>query len=337
MRFKEFIKDKIATITLLFFANLTIEILMLIYPAPIFVKIYIPICFFLLYFLGIFIEYYKKKEFYNYLLKTIDGLKEKYLISEIINTPEFSEGIILKEVLQDAGKSMIENVNKYKFMQEDYKEYIELWIHEIKIPISTSKMIVENNKNAVTKSIDEELDKLENYVEQVLYYARSSHSEKDYFIKSTYLQDIVNESVKKNRIRLIQEKFTIDLHDLDVDVKTDSKWIIFILNQIIQNSIKYRGLTPKLEIYSKKGQEQVTLCIKDNGIGIRESEIDRVFEKGFTGTNGRIVNKKSTGIGLYLCKKLCNKLRIGLKIESKKDIGTELKLVFPNGSFNIFN
>lgn len=333
MNFKDFIKDKVITMVLLIFGIITIEIFMFIYPSPKFIKMYIPSCILLLYLTSIFVEYHKKKIFYNNLKNTLDKLEDKYLISEIINKPGFSDGIILQEILQVTNKSMVENVNKYKFMQEDYKEYIEMWIHEIKIPISTSKMIVENNKNKTTKSIDEELDKLENYVEQVLFYARSNNTEKDYFIKSTNLQDIVNESIKKNKVSLIQEKFTLDLHDLDRTVKTDGKWAQFILNQIIQNSIKYKKNEPHLEIYSKKGIEQTTLYIKDNGIGIKENEISRVFEKGFTGTNGRISDKKSTGIGLYLCKKLCDKLRIGIEIKSKKSEGTEIKLIFPNGSF----
>ena len=118
----------------------------------------------------------------------MEELKEKYLISEIIKTPNFIEGKILKDILQDTGKSMLENVNYYKNIQEDYKEYIELWIHEVKIPIAASKMIIENNKNEVTKSIDEELDKVENYTEQALFYARSNAVEKDYIINKTNIK-----------------------------------------------------------------------------------------------------------------------------------------------------
>ena len=223
---------------------------------------------------------------------------------------------------------MLENVNKYKYMTEDYKEYIELWIHEIKIPISASKMVIENNKNAITKSIDEELDKVENYIEQALFYARSNTVEKDYYIRKVVLKEIVNESIKKNKSSLIQEKISIDIHDLE------NKWIVFILNQIIQNSIKYRKKENSvMEIYANQGKENVILYIKDNGIGIKQGEITRVFEKGFTGTNGRLSNKKSTGIGLYLCKKLCNKLGIGIELNSVQNEGTEVKLVFPKDSY----
>ena len=134
---------------------------------------------------------------------------------------------------------------------------------------------------------------------------------------------------------LIGEKISIDTHNLDTQVNTDSKWIVFIINQIIQNSIKYRKIDKqsKIEIYSKVGKENVILYIKDNGIGIKNGEELRVFEKGFTGTNGRMATKKSTGIGLYLCKKLCDKLGIAIALESVQNEGTEVRLVFPNSSY----
>ncbi len=200
-------------------------------------------------------------------------------------------------------------------------------------------MIVENNKNETTKSIDEELQKIENYVEQALYYARSNTVEKDYYIKECILKDIVNEVIHKNKTVLIGKKITINIHDLEIRVNTDSKWIIFILNQIIQNSIKYRkeNKQTEIQIYAIEKKENVILYIKDNGIGIKKGELTRVFEKGFTGTNGRILNKKSTGIGLYLCKKLCDKLGIAIELNSIENEGTEVKIVFPNGSYMNLN
>ena len=334
MNFKLFFKEKIVTILLLLFGIITIEIFLMAYNVGMFIKIYIPLIIMGLYMISIIIEYFKRKKFYDNLLKILEELDEKYLITEIIKTPNFLEGQILKNSLEQIDKSMLENVNKYKYMTEDYKEYIELWIHEIKIPIATSKMVIENNKNAITKSIDEELDKVENYIEQALFYARSNTVEKDYYIRKVVLKEIVNESIKKNKSSLIQEKISIDIHDLEIEVNTDNKWIVFILNQIIQNSIKYRKKENSvIEIYANQGKENVILYIKDNGIGIKQGEITRVFEKGFTGTNGRLSNKKSTGIGLYLCKKLCNKLGIGIELNSVQNEGTEVKLVFPKDSY----
>ena len=334
MDFKLFFKEKAITILLLLFGIITIEIFLMAYNVGMFIKIYIPLIIMGLYMISIIIEYFKRKKFYDNLLKMLEELDEKYLITEIIKTPNFLEGQILKNSLEQIDKSMLENVNKYKYMTEDYKEYIELWIHEIKIPIATSKMVIENNKNAITKSIDEELDKVENYIEQALFYARSNTVEKDYYIRKVVLKEIVNESIKKNKSSLIQEKISIDIHDLEIEVNTDNKWIVFILNQIIQNSIKYRKKENSvIEIYANQGKENVILYIKDNGIGIKQGKITRVFEKGFTGTNGRLSNKKSTGIGLYLCKKLCNKLGIGIELNSVQNEGTEVKLVFPKDSY----
>ena len=206
---------------------------------------------------------------------------------------------------------------------------------KLKSQLQAGKMVIENNKNEVTKSIGEELEKIENYIEQALFYARSNTVEKDYYIKKTSLEEMVKDSIKKNKNILIPEKITLTLHDLDFEVNTDSKWMGFILNQILQNSVKYKKQDHNLslEICAQQGKQNIILGIKDNGIGIKKGEIARVFEKGFTGTNGRKIGKKSTGIGLYLCKKLCDKLGLGIELNSIEEEGTEVKLVFPRGNF----
>ena len=335
MKFGSFLKDKILQIALIILGIVSIEVFLIIYPYGNFIKIYIPIAIIALYGLSIIIEYFIKNRYYNDVYYLLNELDNKYLIAEVIKKPSFIEGRILKDILEQTDKSMLENVNQYKYSQEDYKEYIEMWIHEIKMPIATSKMIIENNKNETTKSIDEELNKIENYIEQVLYYARSNTVEKDYYVKKNNLKDIVNDVIRKNKTVLIAEKISIDTHNLDFEINTDSKWIIFILNQIIQNSIKYRknNNQDKIEIYAKQGKENINLYIRDNGIGINDGEIKRVFEKGFTGTNGRLLSKKSTGIGLYLCKKLCDKLGIAIELNSIKNEGTQVTLIFPNNSY----
>lgn len=334
MKFKDFLKDKIWSLMLMIFSVITVVILVMFYNISIYIKIYIIVAPIVAYTIGIIIEFYRKKTFYDTLKENMEQLEQKYLISEIIKEPSFSEGKILKAVIQDTGKSMLENVNKYKYIQQDYKDYIELWIHEVKLPIATSKLIIENNKNEVTKNIEEELDQIENYVEQALYYARSSTVEKDYYINKCILKDIVNTAILKNKSNLILNKINIELENLDLQVYTDSKWCIFILNQIIQNSIKYKkDGNSILQINAKENKENVVLNIKDNGIGIKQEELEKVFEKGFTGTNGRIDGKKSTGMGLYLCKKLCDKLGLSIEIESKKDEYTQVKITFPKNSY----
>ena len=338
MRFRDYIKEKMVLIIGTILALVSVEILLLAYNISILIRVYCAFIIIFILVLAILIEYKKKKDYYNELIKNMEDLKEKYLISEIIKTPNFIEGKILKDILQDTGKSMLENVNYYKNIQEDYKEYIELWIHEVKIPIAASKMIIENNKNEVTKSIDEELDKVENYTEQALFYARSNAVEKDYIINKTNLKEIVNGAILKNKTTLLNEKVSIELSNLKEEVVyTDSKWAVFIVNQIIQNAIKYsKKENKKIEISSQEKNDKVILYIKDNGIGIKKGEITRVFERGFTGENGRIIGQKSTGIGLYLCKKLCDKLGLGIELNSEKDKGTEVRIIFPKSSYTNF-
>ena len=199
MNLIDFLKDKIYQIILIVFAVITIELFLSIYDINIFIIVYIPVVIFLMYTIGILIEFYKKKSFYDNTLKTLEQLDQKYLICEIINKVDFIEGKIFKEILSETNKSMIENIGKYKYSGEEYKDYIEAWIHEIKLPIAASKMVIENNKTEVTKSINEELDKIENYTEQALFYARSNTVEKDYCIKEAKLIEIVNSVVKRNK------------------------------------------------------------------------------------------------------------------------------------------
>ena len=337
MKFKDFIKDKKIEIILMLFSTMSIEIILLAYQIQLIVRVYVVASIILSLLISMLIEYYSKKSYYNNLLEKLDELDKKYLLSEVISKANFQDGNLFKEILEETGKSMLENVNKYKYAQEDYKEYIELWIHEIKTPISASKLIIENNKNEITKNIEEELDKIENYTEQALYYARSNTVEKDYIITKTNLKDIVNMSIIKNKTTILNNKFELNIHDLEKKFYTDSKWVVFILNQVIQNSIKYsKNENQSIEIYAEEQKEKVTLYIKDNGLGIKKSELSRVFEKGFTGENGRIIGKKSTGIGLYLCKKLCDKLQLAININAEQNVGTEVTIVFPKGSFSHF-
>ena len=333
MSFLNFLKEKVSYLVSIIFLQITIAIFLMPYNVNKVIIMYIIFVPIIITMLMIFLEYNKKKNFYNSVDSKLSELNEKYLLSEVIDVPSFLEAEKLEEYVRDLGRSMIENVNKYKFSQKEYKEYIEMWIHEIKIPISVVKLIIENNRNEVTKSIEEEIDKIENFIEQALFYARSSNVEKDYSIKKATLKDIVNESIKRNKNILIQSDININVHDLDNIVYTDSKWIIFIINQIIQNCIKYsKDINRQIEIYSKEFNQRIELYIIDNGIGIDSSDLPRVFDKGFTGKNGRIISKKSTGIGLYLCKKLCDKLGMGIEITSKINETTCAILKFPKGT-----
>lgn len=333
MEFAEYMRERWKTALLLLMAVATIEIFLLLYNVGVFIRLYIVLIIAAAFLLGNFCEYYSKREFYRDIQGKLEQLHEKYLIVEMIKPAEFAEGRILEEILQETNKSMLENVNAYKYIQQEYKDYIELWIHEIKLPIATCKMVIENNKNEVTKSIEEEIDEIESFTEQALFYARSSHANKDYCVTQCRVKDLVNESIKRNKQTLINDRIKIVMGDTDQTVYTDSKWLVFILNQIVQNSIKYRKQQgAEICFAAEEKKNRVVLTVRDNGIGIRQGEVSRVFDKGFTGSNGR-TGRKSTGIGLYLCKKLCSKLGLGIELTSTENEGTEVKIIFPKNSY----
>ena len=242
-----------------------------------------------------------EKHFYK-LNKYIENTDKKYLLSEIIEQPKYIEAIPYYYILKKASKSMREEINTIKNQKKDYKEYIEKWIHEVKTPISAIKLIEENNKTSTSRLVLQELEEIDRYVEQALFYARSEDVEKDYLVKEISLEKCINSVITRNKQVLILNSIDIEIYDICESVYSDSKWLEFILNQIIVNYIKYRKENEStIKIYTKEIKNAVDLTIYDNGIGIPSDEISRVFNKGFTGNKGR-VNYKSTGIGLYLCK-----------------------------------
>lgn len=253
-------------------------------------------------------EYIKKAQYYKKLMHTLNQLDKKYLIATVLETPDFAESEILYDVLRQALKSMNDEIAGFRHLLEDYQDYIETWIHEIKLPISCIDLICENNKSKMTDSVRDELSRIESYVEQALYYARSANVEKDYSVHEIRLDLLVKSAVKKHSKQLIAVKTKIILENLEKNVYCDPKWLDFILGQLISNSMKYRRDCLQLSFYAEENRDSVFLYIKDNGIGIPACDLGRVFEKGFTGQNGRAF-AKSTGIGLYLCRQLCNKMK----------------------------
>lgn len=332
MRFVDYLRERFYQILLFSVILLTIESFLLTIPNSGFMKWYIPLTLSLGYLFISWFEFKRKKKFLDTMNILLIQLDKKYLLPELLRYSDRNDEIFLLDIMNEMKKSMIENVNKYKLENKEYKEYIEMWIHEVKIPIAAGKMIAENNKSEAMNHILSELGKIESYVEQALYYARSNTVEKDYIIKEISLEELVNQVIIHNKKELIEKKTKIKLEGLNQSVYSDSKWLNYILNQIIVNSIKYTEKLPmELTICGEEKKEEVVLKIKDNGIGIREGDLYRVFEKGFTGEHGRQYSK-STGIGLYLCKKLCNKLSHGLYIESKEGEGTCVTITFPKGS-----
>jgi signal transduction histidine kinase len=277
-------------------------------------------------------EWMKNKRFYDELTASLGNLDQKFLLPEIIEKPEFIEGKMVYSLLQETSRAMHENVKKYRDLQDEYREYIETWVHEIKTPIASIHLIIDNHESQVTKNIKYETKKIEDYVEQVLYYSRSTDVSRDYIISDTSLKTVATKVIKKNARDFIQKKVSVDINAVEENVFSDSKWLEFILNQIVVNAVKYSPRdNGKVVISTRRQDHQVILTVEDNGVGIGEKDIDRVFDKGFTGENGRKFGQ-STGIGLYLCKSLCDKMGIGLSLTSSVGEGTKVNLAFPKSS-----
>lgn len=275
---------------------------------------------------GLFLTYWKRKRQMQKLLDMAGQLSERYLISEVMELPEQAEDQVYYQLLKMAGKSMLEQIGEVRRERLEYKEYIEQWIHEIKTPITAMKLLCENHRTDWTKELLLELEKTNRFTEQALYYARSEHTEKDYSVREMSLPQVVHQAIADNKYLLLQSGVRLEVEEMEDTVYSDEKWVRFILNQLIANAVKYRSGQPVLRFFIRRQQDQVVLVVEDNGIGIPPADLPRVFEKGFTGQNGRMV-QQSTGIGLYLCKRLCNKLGIGITAESSEQ-GTAISLAF---------
>ena len=229
---------------------------------------------------------------------------------------------------------MNENVRTIEEYLQDFKEYIEMWIHEVKIPLATLILISNNHKEQFDKKTKLQLKRLEDYVDQVLYYVRSENAEKDYLIKETDLSKVIKNVGLKNMDDLLENKIDYIVENVNYKILTDSKWLEFILGQIINNSIKYkRNIDDSyIKIFVQEKEEKTTLIIEDNGIGIKNSDLKQVFDKSFTGENGRNTNK-STGMGLFIAKNMCKKLGHKIDIESKYNEYTKVYITFAKNKY----
>ena len=283
-----------------------------------------------LYFLGLFCtacyDCFRKKQYYDLLESTWQELEEKSYLSEIIEEPDFYDGRLLYRIIKRNGKYLNDVIADQQLEMMEYKNYVQTWAHEIKTPIAVEHLIIDNYRGPLTSSLEEEVEKIESYVEQMLYYTKSGSLESDYIIQPASLKHMVMEVIRKNTKMMVAAGILPRLENLDHEILTDTKWMVFILGQIVTNAVKYSDSSKKSCIFFRAEEtagDMVEFTVEDNGIGIPACDLSRVFQKGFTGENGRVV-QKSTGMGLYLCKKLCDKMDIPLAIRSKQGEGTKL-------------
>lgn len=264
-----------------------------------------------------FIKYYKRHSELCVLEKQIStGLEKIPLASNLIETD-------YQNIMKALYNQRTELISKIDIKQTEMMDYYTLWAHQIKTPIAAMRLLLQSDYTEENKELLEQTFRIEQYVGMVLGYLKIDGVSTDLVLQNYSLSGIVKQAIRKYAPVFIRKKIALELKEMDCSVLTDEKWLVFVIEQILSNALKYTN-SGKVSIYMEDGAEKV-LVIEDTGIGITREDLPRVFEKGFTGYNGRM-DKKATGIGLYLCKKILDKLSYKVTITSKVNVGTAVKI-----------
>ena len=255
------------------------------------------------------------------LLRSYQSYKLAYLYEEI--TPLSPLEFYLAQSLENARENQMNQTEEERKRYTDLMDYYTLWVHQIKTPIAASQLLVQDVTDRNIRSLlEQEIFKIDAYTHLVLQYLRLENFHDDLQLKQVALEHLVKEVIRKHSLFFIQKGLTINLDNLDVKVISDEKWLLVIIEQVLSNSLKYTK-SGGIEIYFKDN----TLYLKDSGIGIKDSDILRVFERGFSGYNGRLT-QQSSGLGLYLSKKIADQLGHDISISSQVGQGTTVSIHF---------
>ena len=320
---KEYINERRKIIMTFIFVNFIYFIVYYLYQVPNYAYLYGVI---LSLFVGIvlitfdYIKYRQKIHVLSQLSKSIDISDIKLCNAEGIIEKEYQK---LVEQLQTDLKHAIHEKEQHDL---SLQEYLTMWTHQIKTPVAALRLLISNLEYSQEKLyLEQELFRVEEYIQMVLQYMRIDSISSDLLLKEYDLYSMAKQAVKKYSILFIHKHLSLNFDEFSCKVITDEKWIVFVIEQVLSNALKYTKEGTIL-IYQQKERGKV-LVIEDTGIGIRSEDIPRVFERGYTGYNGRL-DKKSTGLGMYLCKTILDKLGHKIEIESSLSIGTKVILDF---------
>lgn len=279
------------------------------------------------------VTYIQRKKYFGEITQLLDELDQRYLIGEVMPKSYHLEDQLYRQIIKKSNKDVIEKINELNDAKQDYKEYMEGWVHEVKTPLAYLTLYGANHKEQWNQTVTAEINKIDTYIDMVLYYARMDSVYKDYLIQKIDLAEVVKETITKNKPYLRQNQVQLTIAFEKMIVSSDAKWTKFILDQLIRNAVQYRRKEGAAILFSTEERKDcVILTIEDNGVGIKKEELGRIFDKGFTGSNGREDQSKATGIGLYLCKKLSERLGIQLEAESEEGDYTRIHMIFPRSS-----
>lgn len=262
-----------------------------------------------------FLIYWKKHQEHLHILQNI------HLLTDELPEPKTLAEADLQDMIRELKRILDTSITNYQTERQESVDYYTTWVHQIKTPISAMKMILESEDTEEHHELLAELFRIEQYVEMVLSYLRLGSAASDFVFQEYDLDAIIRQAIHKYALQFIRHRIRLEYSPVDVKVLTDEKWLLFMIEQIISNSIKYtRQGSVTITVTSDK-----VLRISDTGIGIASEDLPRIFEKGFTGYNGRS-NKKSTGLGLYLCKMAADRLSHKISAESTPGLGTVISV-----------
>ena len=274
------------------------------------------------------ISYIKWRNTYKDLKKALDFEKN---IDSVSPKGNKLEQMLIRDVINIKNREKLKETNELKDNLEEINDYIVKWVHEIKIPLSVCELISdrieEKGDYDLSKELRQELERINFLVNQVIHISRASSYSHDLVVEEVNLSTLVKSVIKNNMNSLIAKKIELEIGNLDFKIFSDRKWVYYVIEQIINNACKYVDVNGKIDIKGQETDECVVLFIKDNGIGIPAKDIDRIFDRGFTGENGR-KKGKSTGMGLYICKKIADKLNFNIEVSSQVGKYTEFKIYF---------
>lgn len=287
-----------------------------------------------------FANYLHERSLYCRLLPIVSGGSDALGLAAELRNPGTPLGDIACEAIRTVRIQAQAQVGEAHAREHDHREFVEAWVHEVKTPLAAAELMVENLGDSRLRPLSHELDRVTAYVEQALFYARSSSVENDYLVRSCMLANLVGDAAKDRASATVRAGMALGMEGLDLQVFTDLKWIKFVLGQIIDNAVRYRRPSgARIDFVGHvegagSADERVVLDVRDNGCGISAADIGRVFDKGFTGENGRAF-ARSTGIGLYLVRTLCEKMGLSVSIASVEGVWTCVSISFPTNRMRL--
>ena len=274
-------------------------------------------------------DFWHQRRRLRQLQATLDGLDRKWLLYECAPPPAGAWEREMFRLLRRAGRAMTGAVSDARQAQQEYREYVEQWVHEIKTPLTAAHLICQGLEPGIRRRLEAELAQIDAHAQRALYYARAQSPEKDLVIRRVTLAQAADRAVQGHRALLIQSGVGVEMEGLERTVYTDEKALVFVLGQLLQNAARYRREegAARIALSAREREGRVELTVVDNGMGIAPHELPRIFDRGFTGSNGR-ARGGSTGMGLYLVKQLADALEIGLRADAREGEGTRVTLTF---------